>query len=143
MPFYASGLKFTCKRCSSCCRYDSGFVFLSENDLEKLIARLKMDRDGFIKKYCRWVTDVNGKEVLSLREKPNKDCILWDSVCTVYEARPVQCKTFPFWKSILSSPKAWDIAATGCPGMNSGETHSDKSIGEYLKMRTAEPIIYR
>jgi Fe-S-cluster containining protein len=143
MPFYTGGLNFTCKRCSSCCRYDSGFVFLSENDMEKLIAQLKMDRNAFIKKYCRWVTDVNGNEVLSLMEKPNKDCILWDSACTVYSARPVQCMTFPFWKSILSSAEAWAVAASGCPGMNSGETHSGKTIGEYLKMRTAEPIIYR
>ena len=140
-PFYASGLKFSCKRCSSCCRYESGFVFLSENDLEKLIAQLKVDRNAFIKKYCRWVTDVNGKEVLSLREKSNKDCILWDSICTVYIARPLQCKAFPFWKSVVSSTRAWAVAASGCPGMNYGETHSREAIEEHLKMRKLELII--
>jgi Fe-S-cluster containining protein len=142
-PFYACGLKFSCKRCSSCCRYESGFVFLSEDDLGKLIAQLKLDRNAFIKKYCRWVTDVNGKEVLSLREKSNKDCILWDSICTVYIARPLQCRTFPFWKSIVSSAGAWAVAASGCPGMGQGETHPEKAIGEYLEMRVTEPIINR
>jgi Fe-S-cluster containining protein len=142
-PFYACGLKFSCKRCSSCCRYDAGFVFLSENDLEKLIARLKMDRNAFIKKYCRWVTDVNGKDVLSLREKPNKDCILWDSICTVYVARPLQCRSFPFWSSVVSSAQAWAVAASGCPGMNSGEIHPEEEIGEYLRLRIIEPIINR
>jgi Fe-S-cluster containining protein len=142
-PFYACGLKFSCKRCSSCCRYEAGFVFLSEKDMEKLIVRLKMDRNAFIKKYCRWVQDVNGKEVLSLKEKSNSDCILWDSICTVYTARPLQCRTFPFWKSIVSSARAWAVAASGCPGMNHGETHPEKAIKKCLEMRIAEPIIKR
>jgi len=143
-PFYASGLRFSCKRCSSCCRYDAGYVFLSENDLKKLIAELKMDRDSFIKAYCRWVKDShNGKEVLSLKEKSNKDCILWDSGCLVYMARPVQCSTFPFWKSIVASKQAWQIAATGCPGMNTGELHSEKTIDQIIEKRTSEAIIVK
>jgi len=143
-PFYASGLKFSCKRCSSCCRYDAGYVFLSENDLKKLMAELKMDRNSFIKTYCRWVNDSqNGNEVLSLKEKSNKDCILWDSGCLVYMARPVQCSSFPFWKSIVASTQAWQIAATGCPGMNKGELHSEKTIGEYIEKRASESIISR
>lgn len=143
MPFYASGLKFSCKRCSSCCRYDAGFVFLSENDLEKLINELKMDRNSFLKTYCRWVIDRNGKEVLSLKEKSNKDCILWDSGCQVYQARPVQCVVFPFWENILSSKKAWEIAASGCPGMNSGELHTQKTIEQLINLKKSQPIINR
>jgi Fe-S-cluster containining protein len=144
MPFYASGLKFSCKRCSSCCRYDAGYVFLSENDLKKLIAELKMDRNVFIKSYCRWVKDSqNGNEVLSLKEKSNKDCILWNSGCLVYLARPVQCSTFPFWKSIVASARAWQIAATGCQGMNTGRLYSEKTISRYIKKRTSESIIIR
>jgi len=141
LPFYASGLQFSCKRCSSCCRYESGFVFLTENDMEKLLAELKMDRNSFVKTYCRWVTDFDGKEALSLKEKSNKDCILWDSGCTVYVSRPLQCRTFPFWETILSSQKAWKAAASECPGINSGALHSKESINEYLKMRASEPVI--
>ena len=142
-PFYANGLKFSCKRCSACCRYDSGFVFLSQKDLEKLAAGLKQGKDSFVKAYCRWVTDWQGREVLSLREKANKDCILWDSGCTVYEKRPLQCRTFPFWESITASVKAWEMAATGCPGMNWGKLHTSGEIDRYIKMRTSEPIINR
>ena len=140
-PFYASGLRFSCKRCSACCRYDSGFVFLSQKDLEKLAAEQKLDESGFVKTYCRWVMDWQGKEVLSLKEKANKDCIFWDSGCTVYEKRPLQCRTFPFWQSITASVKAWEIAASGCPGMNSGELHTCREIDECVKMRIAEPIL--
>jgi len=141
--FYASGLKFSCKRCSSCCRYEPGFVFLSENDLKKLSAQLKMNKNSFTKTYCRWVADSNGKEVLSLKEKSNNDCILWDNGCLVYFARPVQCWTFPFWESIVSTAQTWSFAASGCPGMNNGTTYTGSMIGEYLKMRISEPIINR
>jgi len=142
-PFYASGLRFSCKRCSSCCRYDAGFVYLSEKDLEKLMRALKMDRNGFVKTYCRWVIDWKGDEVLSLKEKSNNDCILWDEGCTVYASRPLQCVSFPFWEAVVSSPKAWEMAATGCPGINDGALHSANEIGEYVKMRSDEPVIYK
>jgi Fe-S-cluster containining protein len=144
--FYASGLKFSCKRCSACCRYEPGFVYLSENDLEKLTIELKMDRNGFIKTYCRWVDSHGSPEypkVLSLKEKSDKDCIFWDGGCTIYNARPFQCVSFPFWESILFSEKAWEIAATGCPGMNSGTLHSKDAIEGYLKTYALRPIISR
>jgi Fe-S-cluster containining protein len=140
-PFYASGLKFSCTRCSSCCRYDAGFVFLSEQDLEKLALRLGMDRESFSKTYCRWVMNWQGTDVLSLKEKSNKDCIFWDNGCSVYQARPLQCRAFPFWDSIVTSEQSWEIAASGCPGMNSGITHSGGEINEYIKLRIKEPVI--
>ena len=143
-PFYASGLRFSCARCSSCCRYDSGFVYLTEKDLQKLMAVLESDRNTFINTYCRWVSDQNGGKVLSLKEKANNDCILWEtSGCSVYSARPVQCITFPFWKSIMASQKSWEMAASGCPGMNTGKTYSGKEINDVIKLRTSSPIINR
>ena len=143
VSFYADGLKFSCKRCSACCRYDSGFVFLSEQDLKKLTAGLKMDAGAFIKTYCRWVISwqSQGEEVLSLKEKSNKDCVFWDSGCTVYETRPLQCRTFPFWESIVDSVQSWEMAASGCPGMNEGVLHTGKAIGDCVKMRLTQPII--
>ena len=144
MSFYSGGLKFSCTRCSSCCRYDSGFVYLSENDLQKLISALNINRNTFIKTYCRWVSDMNGNEVLSLKEKSNNDCILWEtSGCAVYSARPAQCISFPFWENILASKKNWELAASGCPGINSGKTYTEIAINEILEMRVSEPLIYR
>jgi len=140
-PFYASGLKFSCKRCSSCCRYDSGFVFLSEKDLKKLTDSLKMDKDRFVMSYCRWVTGMQGTESLSLKEKSNMDCVFWDSGCSVYNVRPLQCSSFPFWPSILSSPESWKIAATACPGINTGGLHTQEAIDRCVKLRGSQPVI--
>jgi len=140
-PFYAAGLNFSCKRCSSCCRYDQGYVFLSEKDLDKLTDNLDMDKDRFVKVYCRWVTSLQGTKSLSLKEKSNKDCVFWDSGCSVYKVRPLQCSSFPFWPSILSSPGSWKIAAAACPGMNTGDLHTKEAIDRYLKLSGRQPII--
>ena len=32
-PFYAEGLRFSCERCSACCRGEPGYVFLTKEDL--------------------------------------------------------------------------------------------------------------
>jgi len=141
--FYEAGLKFSCKRCSSCCRKDPGFVYLSEMDVKNLLATLKMDRNSFISTYCRWVTDWKGNEVLSLKEKSNKDCILWNEGCSVYKARPLQCVTFPFWETITTSVKTWEVTASSCPGMNSGKLHTKKAINDFSKLRTSQPVINR
>jgi len=82
-----------------------------------------------------------GDEVLSLKEKSNKDCILWDNGCSIYSARPHQCVSFPFWESIISSEQNWEIAASGCPGINTGELHSKTAIEEHIYKRESEPII--
>ena len=137
--WFACGLKFSCKRCSACCRHDPGFVYLSEKDLEKLVLQTKIDKKSFINKYCRWCSD----DSLSLKEKPNKDCIFWDGSCTVYETRPLQCRTFPFWKSIIASQKNWEAAAGECPGMNSGKLHSAKEIEKHIELRTQEQVILK
>jgi Fe-S-cluster containining protein len=139
--FYVDGLKFSCKRCSSCCRYDQGFVYLSKKDLKNLSSALKIDEENVISEYCRWVSNWNGDAVLSLKEKSNYDCILWDSGCTVYQERPLQCVTFPFWASILADKKCWESAAESCPGMNYGQLHTMAEIEEAGELRSVEPVI--
>ncbi|MDR1972511.1 MAG: YkgJ family cysteine cluster protein [Treponema sp.] len=142
-PFYAGGLRFSCKRCSSCCRHESGYVFLSGGDLEALTALQAMDRGEFIKTWCRWVAFDGEKEYLSLKEKANYDCIFWKDGCTVYSGRPLQCRTFPFWDSVVASPAAWENAALGCPGMGQGELHSMVRIEECRQARLSQPVITR
>jgi uncharacterized protein len=142
--FYVDGLKFSCKRCSSCCRHDQGYVYLSKIDLNKLCAALKKDEKDVISEYCRWVKTRGGRDaVLSLIEKSNYDCIFWDCGCTIYPSRPLQCVTFPFWDSVIADIRCWESAAKSCPGMNSGELHSKEEIEKAVESRVDEPLIYK
>jgi Fe-S-cluster containining protein len=142
-PFYAGGLRFSCTRCSACCRYESGYVFLSEKDVKRLAAECQMDYTNFVEIYCRWVPAGGGRERLSLKEKSNFDCIFWKEGCSVYTARPLQCRTFPFWRSIVDSPSSWAMAASGCPGMGKGGVVAREEIEARLEARKAEPVLSR
>jgi Fe-S-cluster containining protein len=139
--FYAQGLRFSCIRCSSCCRYESGFVFLSRNDAEVLAEKLKMEYTAFVETFCRWVPASEGALQLSLKEKANFDCVFWDEGCTVYDCRPLQCRSFPFWESIMRSEMVWK--GLDCPGKDRGTFHGPDEIERYLEKRRKEPIIKR
>jgi hypothetical protein len=62
--------------------------------------------------------------------------VFWDKKagCTVYPARPAQCRTWPFWESNTESRAAWDRAAAGCPGMNHGELISAEEITRRVRV---------
>lgn len=134
-PFYAGGLHFTCSRCSACCRGGPGYVFLAKVDLARLLKRFCLGFPDFFERYCTLV-DTGIGFALSLKEKKNYDCIFWEGGgCSIYEDRPVQCTTFPFWNSIVASPESWADAGTDCPGINHGELRSREYIEERLWMR--------
>lgn len=143
-PFYSDGLRFSCTRCSACCTGEPGFVFLSKDDVKRLLSILDLDFSTFFRDYCRLV-DVGTGNSLSLREKElprtgkasqSCDCILWsDRGCTAYEGRPIQCSTYPFWSTIVESPASWKDEALFCPGIGSGTLWSKSYIEEALYNR--------
>ncbi|MCQ2603997.1 MAG: YkgJ family cysteine cluster protein [Spirochaetia bacterium] len=140
-PFYKNGLKFQCQRCSGCCRFEPGYVFLTEDDVTSLLDVLKMERDAFLEKYCVKV-DIGGSYRLSLAEKENYDCIFWENGgCSVYEGRPLQCRSYPFWASNLESPEDWDALGCSCPGVNKGCIHTREEIEDWLYQRKAHRLI--
>jgi Fe-S-cluster containining protein len=93
------------------------------------IARLAEFRgltiDGFGRQFVRQVGDR-----LSLIERPGGDCIFWDKKvgCTVYEARPIQCQTWPFWPENLETREDWDQVTGICPGSGHGRFFSVEEI---------------
>ncbi len=140
-PFYQDGLQFECTRCSACCRHDPGWVFLSRNDLEKLCRATGLGEREFIDTWSREV-DIGGFKRLSLKEKPNFDCIFWnDGGCSVYEHRPLQCSTYPFWSANLFSRAVWDDLEKSCPGIDRGRRSSRNEIDTLLKARREDPLI--
>jgi len=138
-PFYADGLRFSCTRCSRCCRHDPGYVFLSRADLDALAAGTGLKEEKFIETCCRKV-ETGGHIRLSLKEKPNYDCIFWEAGgCRVYGYRPFQCRSYPFWHSNLGSPRQWKVLGSECPGVGTGELHSREEIEAWLDGR--EPLL--
>lgn len=133
--FYEKGLRFECQCCNYCCSTEPGYVLLGEDDVSRMSSSLGMDRNGFIDAYCRYV-DMGAFRMLSLKEKDNYDCIfLCEKGCTVYNARPRQCMTYPFWAHVLESEETWNEEAKACPGIGKGRLHPKKEIEENLRFR--------
>jgi Fe-S-cluster containining protein len=116
-------------------------VFLSENDVAGLEKFLSMPRADLIAIYCRIVSFGTVRRV-SLKEKPNLDCIFWENDgCRVYEARPLQCSSFPFWSSSLASREEWEESTGQCPGIGKGRMHARREIEAWLRRRLDEGFI--
>lgn len=141
--FYADGLHFECQQCSHCCRHEPGFVYLSTADLSNLCRYFNMNESAFIKQYCRWVPYYDNTEVLCLLEKTDYDCIFWNKGCTVYQARPLQCSTYPFWDHILVNKRTWESERADCPGIGKGGLHSFSEIKQKLLLNEKNEPIHR
>jgi Fe-S-cluster containining protein len=73
--------------------------------------------------------------MISLKEKENYDCIfLTENGCSVYEGRPRQCRTYPFWSSVVESKSSWEREGMSCPGIGKGKIHGKEEIESYLAM---------
>jgi Fe-S-cluster containining protein len=125
-PWYKDGLCFTCTQCGNCCSGPPGFVWVNEDEVRQISRFLGQPVEDVALDHLRNV----GNKV-SLRERANGDCTFLDPQtrrCTIYAARPRQCRTWPFWQSNLSSPEAWREVQQVCPGAGRGELHSVESI---------------
>ena len=129
--WWAAGLRFECTRCGvCCCGPEPGYVWVSPLEVERLSEFLGLTIDEFGSRYLRRVGDC-----LSLVEKPvSLDCVFWDDQkgCLVYEARPKQCRAYPFWDEVLESAETWSEEGESCPGIGKGRRHDGSRIAAAL-----------
>jgi len=126
-PWYGDGLRFACTACGDCCTGAPGYVWVNQEEISALAKAMGLqDADEFERLYVRKI----GMRK-SLREFPNGDCVFFDSQlrrCAVYEVRPRQCRTWPFWNSNLRTPEHWEETCRICPGSGRGRLYSLEEI---------------
>lgn len=130
MSWFSEGIKFQCQGSGKCCvsRGEYGYVYLTLEDRKRLAKHLNLSPQGFFKKYCT-KTD----EVPHLIQSGPECLFLKDDKCSVYEARPTQCRTWPFWPDTLKSQKSWSAEITAyCPGAGKDKWWSIEEITEQL-----------
>lgn len=126
-------LRFECTCCGNCCSGPPGYVLINESEIRALAARLGVSRMRFLAEYTHTSPEgisINERTVPLPGKPRNLDCVFLDretvpgkAVCSVYEDRPGQCKTWPFWPSNLKSRAAWERAAKTCPGIDRGRRY--------------------
>lgn len=115
-PWWSAGVRFECQGTGRCCVSHGahGYVYLTLADRRRLAMWLGIPTRDFTRRYCD-KTDGH----FHLKEV-NGPCRFLDGVrCSVYEARPTQCRTWPFWPENMS-PRAWTRLAAFCPGVGKG-----------------------
>ena len=129
LPWYHEGLQFTCSQCGDCCTGAPGYVWVNNEEIAALAALVENgDAEAFEDKYVR---RVGARK--SLKEFPDGACVFFDTTarkCTVYSARPRQCRTWPFWDSNLKTEADWKYTCGVCPGSGKGQMHSLQQIEE-------------
>ena len=112
-------MRFACQPgCTKCCTR-RGYVYLTEGDLLRAAGYLGMTPEQFEAAYV-----IRFRKLLRLRKAPRgqDSChFLKDGGCSIHEVKPTQCRTYPFWPSIVQNRAMWKIEGTFCPGIGKGE----------------------
>ncbi len=121
MIWYEKGLNFKCTGCGKCCTGAPGHVWISEDEIRDMAQAIGIAPEDFVRRYVRLVGDR-----LALREIEREgeyDCIfLRENKCRIYENRPKQCRTFPWWSRNLESEQSWKEMASSCEGVDSPDS---------------------
>ena len=130
-PWYANGLRFECTQCGNCCSGPPGAVWFDDAEAEAMAKAIGVTLPEFIDRYTR---RVGGRRSLKeLKIDGRFDCVFLDrttrpgkAFCSIYRARPGQCRTWPWWPEVVESPETWAETKrrTPCPGMDSGRVHT-------------------
>lgn len=97
-----------CDECEgNCCIGESGYIWINKTEINKLASFLNISVDELGLKY---LFKVGYK--YSLKEKKLSDenyaCVFFDiqtKQCSIYDVRPTQCRTFPFWDYFKKNEK--------------------------------------
>jgi uncharacterized protein len=162
-------LRFTCQPgCTNCCD-QSGYVYLSEDDLKRAAKFVGMSAKAFEAKYvyrtrhqrrfrkpphrqCPFLEaggtgparPSQGAELIAGSPAPGSVVPLKSGRCSIHPAKPTQCRTFPFWPELVEQRAAWNRTARYCPGIGKGELIQIGSAMEIAEeQRRAYPELYK
>ena len=105
-----------CESCEgNCCIGESGYVWVTPSEITLIAHFLKLNEEDFRKDRLR---KANYRySLLERKVGESFECEFFDRAqkqCTIYEVRPSQCRTFPFWEHFKT--RISEVEAE-CPGI--------------------------
>ncbi|MDY0120510.1 MAG: YkgJ family cysteine cluster protein [Sulfurimonas sp.] len=105
-----------CASCQGrCCTGESGYIYVSKAEIEKIADLLGLDVAAFAQDYL--YKKGYKYSIKEIKYNDSYECVFYDresNGCGIYEARPTQCKTFPFWDYYKTRV---DELKLECPGI--------------------------
>ncbi|KJR41467.1 Uncharacterized protein MCHI_002636 [Candidatus Magnetoovum chiemensis] len=110
--------KFNQKACSSCsaicCRGSSGNIWVNYGEIYNICNLLGINIiDGMSRFFEKRENRYSVREIVDVKDS----CCIFlnnDNQCSIYPARPLQCRTFPFWEYFKIHA---DKITNECPGI--------------------------
>ena len=88
-----------CATCEGrCCTGESGYIYVTKDEIKDIAEVLKIDINELRVKYL--FKKGYKYSIKEFKYNDSYECIFYDresNGCQIYNARPSQCKTFPFW----------------------------------------------
>lgn len=87
----------SCESCGGkCCTGESGYIYLSAKEQAEIATFLDLDMPTFRNSYLYRVGYKYSIKEIKVKESYN--CLFFsEGGCQIYDVRPKQCRTFPFW----------------------------------------------
>ena len=109
-----------CATCQGkCCSGESGYIYVTKKEIESISKLLELDINIFVDDYL--FKKGYKYSIKEIKFNDSHECIFYDresNGCTIYDARPTQCKTFPFWDYYKTRV---DELKLECPGIITGD----------------------
>lgn len=99
-----------------CCNGESGNIWISKQDIPAISDYLNLSAGTFMQRYLR--KKGYRFSLIELKQDGNYACVFFDkdrNGCGIYEVRPEQCRSFPFWPRFRENPEE---AFEECPGVH-------------------------
>lgn len=140
-------MKFECQSSckGGCCKIPKGsqlFIFLTPTDRMRLAAFLKKPINKFAKQSHFTFTRFSGPGTYWHLKTDKDKCkfLSKEGKCSVYEARPTQCATWPLWPENTEVETQEQFMKT-CPGIGVGpELSSDEINSKLDEQRKADGL---
>lgn len=143
IPELKDGFSFSCQACGQCCKgFDTGEIFLFKKDVKRIfkhydlrtshekeefaLTHFKIIEDSFkskqkgTKKQLRKRFYTLGLKIIA---HPNDRCIFLndDDRCSIYPIRPFQCRSYPFWRIVLTDEEEFEAHRKECLALQKKE----------------------
>jgi len=105
-----------CATCQGrCCTGESGYIYVTKDEIKAIAEVLNIDINELRVKYL--FKKGYKYSIKEFKYNDSYECVFYDresNGCQIYNARPSQCKTFPFWDYYKSRV---DELKQECPGI--------------------------